>query len=388
VNKYAEVGKALARAPRAEDVGVGAESPETDARALSNLFSNWQPQSDVEPMEGLPDISRMAGATKAAILIMRLGRDQSSKILRHLKDNEVAAVMSEVARMQNVPPDMVAAVIREFRVIKDAQQYVASGGVDYARDLLEDALGAEKAKEILERLHVSLYDAPFEFLRKADPRQVLGFLKDEHPQTIALVLAHMSSDSAGMVLSGLDEDLQQDVAVRLAVMDRTSPDIIAAVEESLQKRVASVLQESEFSTAGGVGALVEILNRADRSTERLIFEGLEDFDSELADEVRSRMFVFEDIVNLDDRSVQLILRQVDSKQLAVALKGVRNEVRQKIFVNVSQRAAQNLQEEIDLLGAVRLKTVEESQAGVVRVIRALEEAGQIVVMRGTDEFIT
>jgi flagellar motor switch protein FliG len=386
VNKYAEVGKAMTRAPRAEDVGV--EIPETDAKALSRMFSNWQPEADMEPMEGLPDISKMAGATKAAILIMRLGRDQSSKILRHLKDNEVAAVMSEVARMQNVPPDMVAAVIREFRVIKDAQQYVASGGVDYARELLEDALGSEKAKEILERLHVSLYDAPFEFLRKADPRQVLGFLKDEHPQTIALVLAHMSSDAAGMVLSGLDEDLQQDVAVRLAVMDRTSPDIIAAVEESLQKRVASVLQESEFSTAGGVGALVEILNRADRSTERLIFEGLEDFDSELADEVRSRMFVFEDIVNLDDRSVQLILRQVDSKQLAVALKGVKQEVRQKIFVNVSQRAAQNLQEEIDLLGAVRLKTVEESQAGVVRVIRALEEAGQIVVMRGTDEFIT
>jgi flagellar motor switch protein FliG len=380
VSKYSNNARLLAAAEP--------EEQETDARALSRMFSNWQPGVDLEPVEGMADISKMSGATKAAILIMRLGRDQAGSILRHMKEGEVTAVMSEVARLQSVPPDMVAAVIREFKLIKQAQQYVASGGVDFARDLLEDALGGDKAKEILEKLHVSLYDVPFEFLRKADPRQVLGFLKDEHPQTIALVMAHMSAEAAGMVLSGLDEELQQDVAVRLAVMDRTSPDIINAVEESLQKRVASVLQEAEFSNAGGVGALVEILNRADRSTERLIFEGLEDFDSDLADEVRSRMFVFEDITNLDDRSVQLILRQVDSKQLGVALKGVKAEVRQKIMANVSQRAAQNLQEEIDLLGAVRLKTVEEAQAGVVRVIRALEEAGQIVVMRGTDEFIT
>jgi len=199
----------------------------------------------------------------------------------------------------------------------------------------------------------------------------------------------MAPDAASMVLSSLGEELQRDVAVRLAVMDRTSPDIVAAVEESLQKRLSSVLQPSELSAAGGVPSLVEILNRADRATERLIFEGLEDFDTELADEVRSRMFVFEDITTLDDRSIQLVLRQVDSKELAVALKGVKQEVRQKIFQNVSTRAAQNLQEEIDMMGAVRLKTVEEAQAGVVRVIRALEEAGQIVVARaGSDEYVT
>jgi flagellar motor switch protein FliG len=365
---------------------VAGELEKVNFSAVDNLYRGGSSEQSDELMA---DITELSGPAKIAILLMKLGKERSSKLLRHMRDVEVAAVMSEVARLQNVPPHVVAAVMQEFRMVKAASQHVALGGVDIARDLLEDAMGEDKARDILERLHVSLYNAPFEFLRKADPRQVLGFLKDEHPQTIALVLAHMPAEGASMVLSGLDEELQRDVAVRLAVMDRTSPEVIASVEESLQKRLASVLQESEFSTAGGVGALVEILNRSDRATERLIFEGLEDFDSELADEVRSQMFVFEDIVGLDDRSVQLILRQVDSKQLAVALKGVRDEVRQKIFVNISQRASANLQEEIDMLGAVRLKTVEEAQAGVVRVIRALEEAGQIVVMRaGVDEFIT
>lgn len=343
----------------------------------------------VSPDEHLADISDLSGARKVAILLMRMGKDRASEVMRHLRDSEVAAVTAEIAKMQNVPPDQVAAVLSEFRVISAASRHVAMGGVEFARELLEQSLGAEKAHEILDRLHVSLVDAPFEFLRKADPRQVLGFLQEEHPQTIALVVAHMPPDAASMILSGLDEELQRDVAVRLAVMDRTSPDIISAVEESLQRRLSSVLQQSEFSKAGGVGALIEILNRSDRATERLIFEGLEEYDSELADEVRQQMFVFEDIVTLDDRSIQLILRQVDSKNLSVALKGVKAEVRDKIFRNVSSRAAQNLAEEIDMLGAVRLKTVEEAQGAVVRVIRALEEAGQIVVARaGADEFVT
>jgi flagellar motor switch protein FliG len=335
------------------------------------------------------DVSDLTGVTKAAIFIMKMGKDQASKVLRQLRDAEVASITAEIARLQNVPAEKVLGVLKEFRVISAAQRHVALGGVEFARDLLRESLGEEKAREILDRLHVSLVDAPFEFLRKADPRQVLGFLQEEHPQTIALVLAHLPADGASMILSGLEEELQRDVAVRLAVMDRTSPDIISAVEESLQKRLSSVLQQTEFASAGGVGALVEILNRSDRATERQIFEGLEEFDSDLADQVRQQMFVFEDIVSLDDRSIQMILRQVDSKQLAVALKGTKNEVRQKIFANVSQRAAQNLAEEIDMLGSVRLKTVEESQGAVVRVIRALEEAGQIVVARsGGDEFVT
>jgi flagellar motor switch protein FliG len=352
--------------------------------------------ADMENPNGLDeiaDVSDLPGSMKAAILLMRMGRDRASLVMRHLRDAEVAAVTSEIARMPKVPPGQVAGVLQEFRVIRSASRHVAMGGVEFARELLEQSLGTEKAHEILDRLHVSLVDAPFEFLRKADPRQVLGFLQEEHPQTIALVVAHMPPESAAMILTGLEEGMQRDVAVRLAVMDRTSPDIIAAVEESLQRRLSSVLQQSEFSIAGGVGTLLEIMNRADRATEKLVFEGLDEWDekhkTELADEVRSKMFMFEDIVTLDDRSIQLILRQVNTKELAVALKGVKHEVREKIFRNVSQRAAQSLAEEIDMLGAVRLKTVEEAQGAVVRVIRALEEAGQIVVARaGADEFVT
>jgi flagellar motor switch protein FliG len=335
------------------------------------------------------DISDMPGMSKAAVLMLKLGTANSAKVMRLLKESEMAALTAEIARIQSVPPERVAAVLEEFRWMAAAHRHMATGGVEFARQLLEESLGKDKAAEILDRLHVSLVDTPFEFLRKADPRQILGFLQEEHPQTIALVLAHLPSDVASMILTGLEDELQRDVAVRLAVMDRTTPDIISTVEDSLMRRLSSVLQQSEFSSAGGVGSLVEILNRADRATERIIFEGLQEFDSNLADEVRSRMFVFEDITTLDDRSIQLVLRQVDSKQLAVALKGVKNAVRQKIFQNVSQRAAENLAEEIAMLGSVRLKTVEEAQAAVVRVIRALEEAGQIVVTRGgADEYIS
>jgi flagellar motor switch protein FliG len=264
---------------------------------------------------------------------------------------------------------------------------VAQGGFDRARELLEESLGEDKAREILESLGATIVKAPFEFLRRADPRQVLTYLQDEHPQTIALVLAHLTADSGAMVLSALPEELQRDVARRLATMDRTSPEVIAQIEAVLEPKLSSIVQQQDMSSVGGVQALVDILNRSDRATERLIFEGLERDNPDLADEVRSRMFVFEDIVGLDDRSVQLILRQVDSKELAVALKGVAPNVRDKIMRNMSERASSNLAEEIELLGPMRLKTVEEAQGAVVRVIRALEEAGQIVVSRSNEEFV-
>jgi flagellar motor switch protein FliG len=216
---------------------------------------------------------------------------------------------------------------------------------------------------------------------------VLSYLQDEHPQTIALVLAHMHPDAAAMVLGALPEEEQRDVAQRIAKMDRTSPEVIEQVEAILERKLSTVIQQSDFSSAGGIQSLVDILNRSDRGTERLILEGLEEGDPELADEVRNRMFVFEDIITLDDRSVQMVLRQVDAKELAIALKGVDQKVREKIMHNMSERAAANLAEEINLLGPVKLKTVEESQAAVVRVIRVLEEAGQIVMSRGSDELV-
>jgi flagellar motor switch protein FliG len=329
----------------------------------------------------------LSGAQKAAVLLMQVGTERSSKVLRLLREQEVSQIMAEVARLDTVKAEAVDAVLSEFNELRSARAHVAQGGFDRARELLEESLGEDKAREILESLGATIVKAPFEFLRRADPRQVLTYLQDEHPQTIALVLAHLTADSGAMVLSALPEELQRDVARRLATMDRTSPEVIAQIEAVLEPKLSSIVQQQDMSTVGGVQALVDILNRSDRATERLIFEGLERDNPDLADEVRSRMFVFEDIVGLDDRSVQLILRQVDSKELAVALKGVAPNVRDKIMRNMSERASANLAEEIELLGPMRLKTVEEAQGAVVRVIRALEEAGQIVVSRSNEEFV-
>jgi flagellar motor switch protein FliG len=332
-------------------------------------------------------VPRFSGVQKAAILIMQIGKDRAAPVLRALREQEVSEIMAEVARLQNLDNATIEEVLGEFRETFVARAHIAQGGYDTARELLEASYGGDKAEEILVNLGVTLVAAPFEFLRRADTRQVLSYLQDEHPQTIALVLAHMHSDAAAMVLSALPEEEQRDVAQRIATMDRTSPEVIEQVEQILEKKLSTVIQQADFTSAGGIQALVDILNRSDRATERLILEGLERSNPELADDVRNRMFIFEDITTLDDRSVQLVLRQVDAKELAIALKGVDQKVRDKIMTNMSERAAANLAEEINLLGPVKLKTVEEAQAAVVRVIRVLEEAGQIVMSRGSDELV-
>ncbi len=329
----------------------------------------------------------LTGPQKAAVLLLQMGKERSAKVLRSMRESEVAEIMAEVARLRNVDSNRVAEVLDEFREMAEQKISFTSGGLELARSILEETLGQDHASQILDRVTQGRLELPFEFLHRADPRQVLTFIENEHPQTITLVLAHMPPDRAALVLSGLSEDRQRTVAHRLAVMDRTSPDVIEQVEQVLERRLSSVLQPSEMTAVGGVQSLVDILNRSDRGTERLILETLERDDPELADEVRQRMFVFEDITQLDDRSVQLVLRQVDTKDLAVALKGVRPDVRQLILRNMSERAAQNLVEEIDLLGPVRLKSVEEAQGGIVRVIRALEESGQLVLNRSADEFV-
>jgi flagellar motor switch protein FliG len=329
----------------------------------------------------------ITGVQKAAVLLLQIGKERSAKVLRSMKESEVEEVMAEIARMEGVGVDVADEVLEEFRELAAAQRYVTQGGMGFAKELLESSLGASKAREILDRLTAGMVEVPFEFLRRADPRQVLTYLQDEHPQTVALVLAHMHADHGAMVLSGLPEELQADVAHRVATMDQTSPEVIARVEAVLERKLASLLQAGDFAAAGGVQPLVDILNRSDRATERLILEGLEGRDAELAEAVRSLMFVFEDITTLEDRSMQLVLREVDSAELAVALKGVREDVRDKVTRNMSERAATILLEEIDMLGPVRIKTVEEAQANIVRVIRSLEEAGQIVLSRGGDEFV-
>jgi flagellar motor switch protein FliG len=329
------------------------------------------------------------GLRKAAVLLVQMGREQSSKILSQMRDTEVEELTAEIVRLQNVDPELAYAVVDEFHDMVTARRFAGEGGLGFAKDLLEASLGEERAALVMERLSAAVMNAPFKFVAQADPRQVQSFLQDEHPQTIALVLAHLSAERATAIISGLVPALQADVAHRIAVMDRTSPDIIRQVEEQLERKLSGVLLQGDMSAeVGGLQPLVDIINRADRATERLILEGLEGRDPSLAEEVRSRMFMFEDIITLEDRAVQLVLRQVETPDLATALKGVRDDVRDKVMRNLSERASENLADEIEMLGPVRVRTIEESQAKIVQAIRVLEESGQIVVRRGgDDEFV-
>ena len=328
------------------------------------------------------------GARKAAIVLVRLGKERAATVLAHMTDEEVEAVSAEVATLSSVEPGEANDVITEFGSLLTARQHMLQGGMDLARDLLGRALGEDRAEEAMQRLNAMAVQLPFQFLQRADPTQLRSFINEEHPQVIALVLAHMSAEKASLVLSGLSPERQADVAHRIAVMGRANPETVRTVEAMLERRLSSVLQPSDSSRVGGVGPLVNIINRADRSTERQIVEGLESLDAGLAEEVRSRMFMFEDIVNLSDRDVQQVLRQVDTAELALALKGVSEQVRDKITANLSERAAENVLEEIEILGPVRLTQVEEAQQAVIRTIRSLEERGEIVVRRGgEDEFV-
>jgi len=336
----------------------------------------------------MTEIDQLTGLRKAAVLLVQVGKEQSAQILKSLREPEVEALTAEIARLEDIDVETSDAVMREFQELASARMYYSQGGMPYAEEVLIATLGPEKAKLVMARLSASFVELPFDFLRRIDPRMVLSFLQDEHPQTITLVLAHMSADQAAVVLSGLPEDAQAEVAHRLAVMDRTSPEIVKQVEAHLERRLSTVLQSSDYSAVGGLQPLVDIINHSDRSTERLILQGLEERDSELAEEVRAQMFMFEDIVTLDDRSVQVLLRQVDSKDLTVALKGVRPDVRDKIVRNMSERAGTALLEDMEVMGPVRLKQVEEAQAIIVRHIRELEEAGEILISRGgNDEFV-
>jgi flagellar motor switch protein FliG len=325
----------------------------------------------------------MTGVRKAAIMLVQFGKEQSAQVLANMSEKEVELVSAEVARLGKLEPGAVDDVMDEFYAMATTR-YAGSGGMDYARELLEASLGKERAALILDRLEASMNDIPFNFLSHADPRQLLSYVQYEHPQTIALILAHIPSALASSILAGLSLEVQTEVAHRIAVMDRTSPEIIRQVETALQRKLSTVLQPDELSTIGGLQPLVDIINRADRTTERLILEALESRSPELAEEIRRRMFMFEDIINLDDRAVQLVLRQVEPADLATALKGVGDNVRDKVTRNLSERGRENLLEEIDLLGPVKVKMVEESQAKIVSVIRSLEDSGQIEVQRGAE----
>ena len=269
----------------------------------------------------------------------------------------------------------------EFYQICLAQQYIAEGGIGYAKELLEKALGAEKAQGVITKLTASLQVRPFEFVRKTDPSQLLNFIQDEHPQTIALILSYLSPLQASMIISALPPERQADVAKRVAMMDRTSPDIIKEVEKILESKLANLVNQ-DYTIIGGVDAVVEILNAVDRGTEKHIMETLEIEEPELADEIRKKMFVFEDILLLDDRSIQRVLRDVDNNDLAVALKGANENVQAAIFNNLSKRLAAMIREDMEFMGPVRMKDVEEAQQKIVNIIRKLEDSAEIVISRG------
>ncbi len=324
---------------------------------------------------------KLRGLEKAAILLISIGPERSAKIFKHLKDEEIEDLTMQIANTRSVSADLKEAIVEEFYEVCLAQAYIAEGGIGYAKELLNKSVGEDKADEIITKLTSSLQVRPFEFLRKADTAQLLNYIQGEHNQTIALILSYLNPPQASMLLQELAAEKQADVARRIAQMDRTSPDVIKRVEDVLESKLSSVMSQ-DFAQVGGVDAIVEILNSVDRGTEKHIMETLDLEDSELADEIRKKMFVFEDILMLDDRSIQRVLRDVENNDLGVALKGSNDDVKAAIFRNLSKRLAQMIQEEMDFMGPVRLKDVEEAQQKIVNVIRTLEDAGEIIVSRG------
>ena len=329
----------------------------------------------------------LTGKEKAATLLIALGPECSADIFRHLKEEEIEELTLEIASIRTVSAEDKEKILEEFYQICLAQNYIAEGGINYARDILEKALGSQKALDIINKLTASLQVRPFEFVRKTDPSQLLNFIQKEHSQTIALILAYLSSAQASQVLSGLPQEKQVDVARRIATMDRTSPDVIKEVENILMKNLSSLVTD-DFTSAGGIQAIVDILNSVDRSTERHIIETLDIEDTELAEEIKKRMFVFEDILLLDSRSIQRFLRDVENNVLSVALKGTTEEVSKVVYANMSKRLVEMIKEDIEFMGPVRLKDVEEAQQKIVNTIRRLEDAGEITIARGGgDEII-
>lgn len=326
------------------------------------------------------------GKEKVAILLIALGPQKSAEVFRHLNDDEIEELTLQIANMRMVSPEEKKMVIEEFHQICLAQEYISEGGISYAKDVLERALGANKAVNIINKLTSSLHVRPFEFIRKADPSQLLSYIQNEHPQTIALVLSYLDYQQSAQILSKLPIEKQSEVARRIAIMDRTSPEVVKEIESVLESKFSNILAQ-DFTTTGGIQTVVDILNTVDRGTEKHIMEDLDYRDAELSEEIRKRMFVFEDIITLDSRSIQRVIREIENSQWAIALKGASEEVKELIFNNMSKRLAEMIKEDIEFMGPVRIRDIEDSQQGIVNVIRKLEEDGEIITPRGGDEVI-
>ncbi len=328
---------------------------------------------------------KISGRRKAAILVSALGPQRAGEVLKNLTDDELEQITLEIASLGTVRPSERDAVLVECRKTMAAQDFVTSGDFESARKMLEEALGTERALEILTRLQGNLHEIPFEFIKDADPNQICNFIQNEHPQTIALILAHLEPDVAATILSALPEALRASVVIRIATMDRTAPEVVKEIERTLERKLASVFTEG-FTFAGGVKDIAEVLNRVDRGTEKRIFAELEEREPELADEIKKLMFVFEDIVLVDDAGIQKALREIDNRDLALALKMASDEVQEKVFKNLSTRAREYIKEEMEFMGPVRVRQVEEAQQKIVAVLRRLEEADEVIIMgRGGEE---
>ncbi|SFA38282.1 flagellar motor switch protein FliG [Anoxybacillus pushchinoensis] len=323
----------------------------------------------------------LTGKQKAAILLISLGPDVSASVYKHLSEEEIEKLTLEISNVRQVDAEKKETILEEFHQIALAQDYISQGGIAYAKQVLEKALGPEQAMNIINRLTSALQVRPFDFARKADPAQILNFLQNEHPQTIALVLSYLDPAQAGQILSALPQEMQADIARRIALMDRTSPEMINEVEQVLERKLSTTVVQ-DYTQTGGIEAVVEVLNGVDRATERTILDTLEIQDPELAEEIKKRMFVFEDIVTLDNRAIQRVIREVDNTDLLLALKVSSDEVKEIVFRNMSSRMAETFKEEMEFMGPVRLRDVEEAQSRIVAVIRRLEEAGEIIVARG------
>ena len=334
---------------------------------------------------------KLTSSQKAAVVLLQLGHERATKVMALLDEDEVEDISAEIARMETIPTDVADEVLVEFYEEANGGVPVAGhGGLEYAQRLLEDALGTERASLVMGRLATLLAGQPFDFLQQAEARQVLSLINGEHPQTMALVLAHLRPDRASAIMAGLPPSDRADVAMRIATMEQANPDAVGIVADALQRRAGHLLTAGETgATVGGVQPLVDILNRADPNTEKQILEELGTRDEALADQVRSLMFTFEDIIHLDDRAVQLVLRQTEVPGLALALKGASADVTDKITRNLSERARENLLEEMELSGAVRVSEVHDARGAIVKTIRSLEESGQIIVRReGEDEYVS
>lgn len=323
----------------------------------------------------------LTGKQKAAILLISLGPDVASSVYKHLSEEEIEKLTLEISGVRKVDSIAKEEILEEFHQIALAQDYISQGGIGYAKTVLEKALGTEQASAIINRLTSSLQVRPFDFARKADPAQILNFIQNEHPQTISLILSYLDPPQAGQILSELPQEMQADIARRIAVMDSTSPEIINEVEQILERKLSSTVTQ-DYTQTGGIESVVDVLNGVDRATERTILDALEIQDPELAEEIKKRMFVFEDIVTLDNRAIQRVIRDCESEDLLLSLKVSSGEVKEIVFKNMSSRMVETFKDEMEYMGPVRLRDVEEAQSRIVGIIRRLEESGEIIVARG------